>query len=141
MRRIIPAAAVAFAVVSTGVAVAFAASIPAAGQQPSPTPAGLVPQNYVTTSATMTSRGVGGPAAPSSTGRPGAALRNAVPAVPADTTTTTEAPLPMACAYPQPGPEPVDPQNPSAPRRTPAPTPTVTAVFPPDTCPPYVAYP
>lgn len=141
MKRIIPLAAVAFAVVSTGVAVAFAASTPPPQQQPVPTPAGLAPQIYVTPSRTVTgTSGRSTTAAPSSS-RAGVVQPNAVPAAPADTTTTTTAPLPLACAYPQPGPEPVDPQHPSAPRRTPAPTPTVTAVYPPDTCPPYVAYP
>lgn len=140
MRRIIPAAALAVAIAGTGVAVAFAASIPAPEQQSVPTPAGLAPQNYVTTSPTVTSTGVRGPAAPSNTGRPGAVQHTAVPAAPADAT-TTDAPLPVACAYPPAAPEPPDPQNPDAPRRTPAPTPTVTAVTPPDTCPPYVAYP
>ncbi len=140
MKRLIPAVAVAFAVVSTGVAVAFVASIPAPEQQPVPTPAALVPQTYITTSTTVTNTGVRRPAAPSSTGRPGAVQRNVVPAAPVDVT-TSDAPLPVACAYPSATPEPSDPMNPSAPRRTPAPTPTVTAVVPPDTCPPYVAYP
>jgi hypothetical protein len=141
MNRIIPAAAMAFAVVSTGVAVAFAASVPAPEQQPLPSPAGLAPQTYVTPSTTVANTGVRGPVALSSTGRPGAVQHNVVPAATAATTTTTDVPLPVACAYPSPGTELPDPQNPSAPRRTAAPTPTVTAVFPPDTCPPYVAYP
>lgn len=139
MKRIIPVAAVAFAVVSTGVAVAFAASLPVS-EQPAPSPAGLVPQTYVTPSTTVTNTGVRGSTAPSSTGRLGAVQRNAVPAAPADTT-TVDAPLPVACAYPPAAPEPPDPLDPSAPRRTPAPTPTVTAAMPPDTCPPYIAYP
>ena len=65
MKRIIPVAVMAFAVVSTGVAVAFAASMPTPEQLPVPSPAGLAPQNYVTTSPTVTSTGVRAPAAPS----------------------------------------------------------------------------
>jgi hypothetical protein len=142
MRRILPVAAVAFAVVSTGVAVAFAASMPAP-QQPVPAPAGLVPQTYVTSSKAVTSTGTLGapPAVATSSSRAGGVQRNAIPAAPADTTTTTTAPLPVACVYPPAVAEPPDRQNPSSPRRSPAPTPTVTAVTPPDTCPPYVAYP
>lgn len=140
MKLIVPAATMALAIVGTGVAVAVAASIPAPGQQPVPTLAGLAPQTYVTPSKTVTNTRVAGTAVAPSTGRPGAVQHNVVPAAPADTT-TTDAPLPVACAYPPAASEQPDPRNPAAPGRTPAPTPTVTAVFPPDTCPPYVAYP
>ncbi len=141
MNRIWPAAAVAFAVVSTGVAVAFAASMPPPNT-PQPTPAGLAPQTYVSTTVTTTSTvlRVSSSSATPSSSRAGVVQLNVVPAEPADTTTTTEQ-LPVACIYPPAAPQPPDWQNPSAPQRTPAPTPTVTAVIPPKTCPPYVAYP
>jgi hypothetical protein len=137
MRRIVPAAAVAFAIVSTGVAVAVAASMPAP-QQPLP-PAGLVPQTYATTTTTTVVVGRGTVSPAPSSGRPGAVQHNVVPAAPAET--TAAGPLPMACGYPRVAPEPPATSGSSVPQRTPAPTPTVTAVIPPDTCPLYVAYP
>lgn len=145
-QRLIATFAVSMAVASTVAAVGLVMSLGQAPAEQRPADQ-LAQQTYVDTTTPLSTTAQHVPSssstvskAPASAVKPGTQQGAVLLATTDPTSTTTVAPLPVACGYPKPG-TMANPTDPSAPLRTAAPTPTVTAVFPPDTCPPYVAYP